>query len=86
VRDLIEETASADLEQGIQIGYRTKDGAQFRAPGGDRERAIAANFRKYADALQSKWFRTAAMLREMATSYEREAKMHDDRKDRQEFS
>lgn len=79
VRDLIEEFVSEDLERGIWTEIINSRGVTMRGltDGGRQERAIAERYRRWAEALQGRWFRTAALLRSVAESYERDAQRED---------
>lgn len=79
VRDLIEAEESDDLEQGIRIGLYNSRGVTTRSmtTGGAPERRLATQYTQYAEALQSRWHRTAAMLHTIAEGYANEAKHHD---------
>jgi hypothetical protein len=45
--------------------------------GGAQEKALADNYRKMSEAVQSKWPRIGAILRQMADSYGRYAEHED---------
>lgn len=79
VRDLIEELASEELERGLWIEIHNSRGVTSRGltDGGGQERTIAEQYRQWAEALQSRWFRTAALLHSVAESYERDARRED---------
>jgi hypothetical protein len=47
--------------------------------GGEQERALAARYRRDAEAFRFDWPRTAACLDRLADSYEDDAKRHDQR-------
>ena len=85
VRDLIEQLKSNKLESGIEVGVYNKRGVVCRANGGGQERVIAKRYNDYAEIVQSKWHRTANMLRGIAKTYEREAKHFDERDAFEEF-
>lgn len=71
VRDLIEELASDDFEQGLVIGLLNSEGVVWRNPkeGGKREKGIAELHEKYASIVGDRWVRTAAMLRRIRDRY-----------------
>ncbi|NQT20244.1 MAG: hypothetical protein HQ592_11110 [Planctomycetes bacterium] len=85
VRNVIEQVASQELEDGLDIGIFNKRGAHFRAKGGDQERELAAKFQSYADELHSRWPRTAVVLVRVAEYYERAAKRFDEEDAIREF-
>ncbi|MEN6536496.1 MAG: hypothetical protein ABFD89_22765 [Bryobacteraceae bacterium] len=79
VRALIEHLASMTLEDWFWAGVFNKRGAFTRDPfaGGVRERALAAQYRSWGDAMATASPRTAAVLFRIAEEYEREA-YHED--------
>lgn len=79
VRDLVEEFASSDLETGIENGRFNSRGVVTRSPsgGGDLERALAEQYKAWADSVVDRWPRTAAMLRRLAGTYEELARRED---------
>src|SRR5208337_5070948 len=80
IRELIEFTQSRDLEKGIIIGVCNKRGVTSRGmtDGGTQERGLAQTYRAWSRATELHWPRTAALLEDLATSYEREAVWHDE--------
>jgi hypothetical protein len=85
VRNLLEKVRSEGLDHGVELGIYNKRGAYFRAKGGDQERQLRDQFRRYADAIRSKWPFTAAILTRIADNYDREAKREDERDAFEEF-
>jgi hypothetical protein len=85
VCDLIEKLASNDLEHGVEVGVYNKRGAHFRAKGGAQEHELASKLHGYAQKVQSRWPRTAAMLNRIADGYEREARHFDEKDAFEEF-
>ena len=81
VRDVIERVASAHLESGVASGIFNGRGVFTKAldDGGNQERAIAARYRGYADALAFTHPRTAGLLRRISDDYERDAQREDER-------
>jgi hypothetical protein len=79
VRDVIEQVASADLENGIEIGKYNSRGVVSRqiGEGGAQERQLAERYAGFAAALSNQWPRTAAMLRRMAERYLADARRND---------
>jgi hypothetical protein len=84
VRDLIEESSSEPLDQGVQIGRRNARSSSMRNPtdGGIQERALAGTYRTWAAQIDSRWPRTAEVLRSIAASYDQEARWHDESAER----
>lgn len=79
VRDMIETIGSRELENGLVIGKINSRGVTIRGmyDGGEQERALAADFRADSHATKGRWPRTSRLLRELAESYERDAKRED---------
>lgn len=79
VRDLIEELASEDLEQGMEIEVYNSRGWTSRDPteGGAQEWDLVERFRSYAAKVDDRWPRTAAMLRRIADTYRGDARSED---------
>lgn len=86
VRSIIEDLASEYIERGMEIQVYNSRGITSRGvyEGGDQERELAQQYRDWADATQARWPRTAAMLRRIAESYERDARRHDTDAERDE--
>ena len=84
VRDLIEEIASTELEQGITIGAFNSRGvvSQGIYDGGSQDLGLAERYRHDAENVAAEHPRTAAMLRRMADSYGRDARRGDQDADR----
>jgi hypothetical protein len=78
IRDLIEDFASDEIERGISISRFNMRGSFWKAlyDGGKEERAFAAEYRQWAEANRL-WPRTSAMLRRIATDWDRSADMAD---------
>lgn len=79
VREIIEEAASKDVEQGVEIGIFNKRGVWIKAPmeGGIQERELAESYRCHATAIADTWPRTAALLRRIAERYQNDAYRED---------
>jgi len=79
VRDMIETIGSRELENGLVLGKINSRGVTSRGvyDGGAQERTLAADFRAGSNATKSHWPRTSRLLRELAESYERDAKRED---------
>ena len=76
VRDLVEDTDSAELSRGFVIGILNRRGVTMRLPtdGGTLERADAERYMNYAKTCEIEWPKTAAALRNVAASYEERSK------------
>ena len=79
IRDVIETAASDDIETGLHLEVFNSRGVTTRGltDGGRQERAIAERYRRYAAFAGMRWPRTAAMLKRIADSYERDAARED---------
>ena len=80
IRDLLEELQSPELENGLKVEIYNQRGVTTRGleSGGAQERELAARYRADADRLADRWPRTAALLRSVSDSYEREARREDE--------
>jgi hypothetical protein len=80
VRDLIEDLASEDLGRGLEVEVYNSRGVTTRSPtaGGGQERALVEQYTGWATNVSAEWPRTAAMLRRIAGTYERDARREDD--------
>ena len=77
VREVLERVGSTDIARGIRTGLYNLRGAHWRGEGGDQEREIANKYRAWATALEFSYPFVAAILKEMANSYDEEAKGQD---------
>ena len=79
VRDLIERVGSNDIVTGFVVEERNSRGVTGRSlsEGGLQERVLAAKYRASAEPL-AKWPQTAAMLLDIANSYEAQARHEDE--------
>jgi hypothetical protein len=79
VRDLIETIGSRELENGVIIGRINSRGVTTRGiyDGGQRERGLARQYRDSSGLVRVRWPRTARILRELAESYDRDARRED---------
>lgn len=79
VRDLVEQSNSSDLEEGLSTGVINNRGITSRKldEGGRQERALAQKYRADADALAFSWPRTSTVLAGLADRYERDARSYD---------
>lgn len=88
VRALLERLQSDDIEQGIMIQRHNMRGVVHKAmyEGGDQERGVAEQVRRWARAVAA-WPRTGAMLRRLADSWDDFGKREDERaaKDKMRF-
>ena len=82
VRDLLEKLKNPEIESGLSRGRYNQRGGSVRGAydGGVQERTLAQQYETDAKALELTWPRTAAILRNMARSYESDAH-HIDRED-----
>ncbi len=79
VRNIVDEIGSTSIETGMEVGIFNSRGVTTRSPydGGQQERALAQEYRKWAQETAAKWPRTTRVLRSIAESFERDAKRHD---------
>jgi len=80
VREVIENTRNAKIEQGVIIGVHNGRGVTSRGmlDGGQQERDLAKQYNAWAEATKFDSPRTSAMLREIARSYETHARDFDE--------
>lgn len=80
VRDVLEATASGDLEHGLEIGITNKRGVYSKAydEGGKQERSLSEQYEVWASRTADAWPRTAAVLRKVARSYRCDARREDE--------
>lgn len=76
VREVLEGVRSEPLAQGFIIGRLNRQGGVMKDPleGGAQELQIAQAYRRDADLLAEHWPRTTRLLRELADSYESDAR------------
>jgi hypothetical protein len=79
IRDLLERLQNVEVEHGMRLAIANRRGATSRGvfDGGDQERELAAIHREQAGRFADKWPRMAAILEDLAQSYERQARRHD---------
>jgi excisionase family DNA binding protein len=79
VRRLIEDLASTNLESGLVTGVFNSRGVLTRGvyEGGTQEWALAAQYRRWGEAVINRWRRTGRVLMHLADGYEREARRED---------
>jgi hypothetical protein len=87
VRDVIEEIANEEIEQGVSTGLYNRRGVTTRMPtdGGNLERREAARYRDDAKAVALLWPRTAALLGRIADQYDASAVREDQRAEQQDW-
>ncbi len=80
VRNLVEELESQRIETGIEVELSNSRGFTSRGmfEGGDQERQLAQQYQTWAEMVQTRWPRTAAMHRRIAEHFEWVARRHDD--------
>jgi len=76
---IIEGIESKNLEEGFSIGIYNKRGVVTKSPfeGGQQERELAEQYRKYADKWNVSFPKVASILRRIGEDYEFEAKRED---------
>lgn len=81
VRGVIEKVKNDELERGFTRGIYNKRGIHSRAltDGGKPEHKLAYQYSEYANKCNLRWPRTATALRHIASSYEREAQLEDEK-------
>lgn len=79
VRDLLEDVQSEALDQGLSMGIYNKRGVTWRGAtdGGAQEYTLVERYRDLATTAEG-WPRSQRILREIADTYEREARQQDD--------
>ncbi|HEX8207396.1 MAG TPA: helix-turn-helix domain-containing protein [Solirubrobacteraceae bacterium] len=79
VREIIETIGSRSLETGLHVGVINARGITSRGlfDGGKQERALAADYLRWARETAGEWPRTSRVLRGIAEDYERDAQRHD---------
>jgi len=79
VREIIEQLSNQEIERGFEVRLFNNRGVTTRGltDGGGQERALADKYSGYADQINDKYPRTAAMLRRIAESYQKEARRED---------
>jgi hypothetical protein len=79
VRDLLESVQSPEIEDGLRTQLFNDRGTTSRGvfDGGEQERVLVAKYREQAEQLVDRWPRVAAVLNDLADSYERDARHED---------
>ena len=80
VRELLEELQSDEVESGFWLATVNGRGVTSRGleDGGGQERLLAEQFRAHASEVADDSPRSAAMMRNIASNYERDARRNDD--------
>ena len=73
----LDSLASQRIAEGLSIGRRNSRGVYCRGDGGDDERAIAAQYRAWSNAVRFQYPFTARCLEDLARTYDREGVWHD---------
>lgn len=82
VRQVMEDLRSRAVMRGARTGRYNARGAQYRGEGGDQERAVAQEYRKWAEALQFTYpFVSSELLMGMVKMYEADASREDTESD-----
>lgn len=84
VRELLEALQSPEIEDGLRIEIYNSRGVTSRDAfdGGDQERVVAAGYVEQSETFADRWPRTASILRDLAQTYEREARRMDEEAER----
>ena len=79
VRDLLDDLGSRQIGNGFIIGKRNLRGTTSRGvfDGGEQERSLADGYRQDAARIAARWPLTAQLLRQLAASYESQARQED---------
>ena len=83
VRDLLDDLASPHIGIGFTMGKNNLRGMTTRGvfDGGAQEKSLSDNYRQDAAKIGARWPFTARLLRQLATSYEVEARREDQQAD-----
>ena len=83
VRYLLDSLASRHIGNGFIIGKRNLRGTTSRGvfDGGEQERSLAERYRQDSEKIGARWPFTANLLRQLAASYESQARQEDQRAD-----
>lgn len=84
VRELLEELQNEQIEDGLRTQIFNNRGTTTRSPeaGGDQERALAKKYKESASAFAGRWPRIASVLRDLAKTYEHDARRFDSEAER----
>lgn len=88
VRGAIDIFPSVDIERGVVAGLIEKRGPTWRAAndGGDQERGLAAQYRRFAEETRLDWPRTSALLDRIAQYYDSEGRRVDEDVERRDWA
>lgn len=78
VCEVMEVVASIEIGRGFALGVRNSRGAHWRDKGGEQERVLAAQYRRWADELKFEFPHVGGVLEDIAVDYERESVWQDD--------
>lgn len=80
VRDLLAKLQNRDIEDGLRTELYNSRGVTTRGPfdGGDQERDLTAKYSEHAERFSDRWPRSATILRQLAGSYERDARRYEE--------
>lgn len=80
LRDLLEDLQSDDLEEGLYLAIVNGRGVTTRSPdeGGEQEKRLSEQYNAAAAKIADDSPRSAALMRRVAASYEREARRNED--------
>jgi hypothetical protein len=84
VRDLLEHLQIERIERNLTARLYNQRGVTARNPedGGEQERTLAEQYRAQATALSSTWPQTAAVLQNLASMYDTDAREEEDKAER----
>jgi hypothetical protein len=84
VRDLLEDLQNGRVERSLTEALYNRRGLTARSPedGGQQERALAQTYRAQADTLADRWPRIAAVLRDLASMYDTDARQEESKAER----
>ncbi|WP_319543702.1 hypothetical protein [uncultured Pseudodesulfovibrio sp.] len=76
---VLENNLTKSMENGFAVSIHNKRGTYSRSPyeGGQQEREIAKEYKRWAKEWQIQWPKVAALLNSISEDYEREGKWHD---------
>ena len=84
VRNLLEDLQNGRAERGLAEELYSRRGLTTRSPedGGQQERALSQAYRTQADTLADRWPRIAAVLRDLASMYDTDARQEESKAER----
>lgn len=79
IRDMLEELTDKQIETGVYLGIVNSRGVTTRSPGdgGQQERNLVDKYQDQSASCRERWPRTARVLRDVAQSYESDARRQD---------